>query len=300
MSEKLKIIIDTDLGSDCDDAGAIALAHNLCNSGLGELIGTTHCASEITGAVALKAINQYFGKADIPVGRYNKSVFLEDGICKCYTESIANEYLENHPMPEFESAEITLRRLLAENRDVVIVAIGMQNNIANLLKTEEDEISPLNGIELVKQSVKAMYVMGGNFKDLTHAEYNINCAIDSAQFVSQNFPAPIIYCGFELGCEVLTGLPLENAEENSPIRKAYYIFDGITRKSGTPIRESWDPITVYCALRTDNKLFRRSEACSIGFDDEGRAVLKPNGKDFYMTAIASNDVIADEINKYML
>lgn len=36
-----KIIIDTDIGWDCDDAGALALIHSLCNKGEAELLAVT-------------------------------------------------------------------------------------------------------------------------------------------------------------------------------------------------------------------------------------------------------------------
>lgn len=41
----VKIIIDTDIGSDCDDAGALALAHNLANEGKCQILAVTNCLS---------------------------------------------------------------------------------------------------------------------------------------------------------------------------------------------------------------------------------------------------------------
>ena len=34
----IKIIFDTDIGGDCDDAGALALIHRLCDKGEAELL----------------------------------------------------------------------------------------------------------------------------------------------------------------------------------------------------------------------------------------------------------------------
>lgn len=39
----VKIIFDTDIGGDCDDAGALALLHRLCDMGEAELLAVTHC-----------------------------------------------------------------------------------------------------------------------------------------------------------------------------------------------------------------------------------------------------------------
>ena len=37
-----KIILDTDLGTDCDDAGAIAMLINMASEGKAEILGMTH------------------------------------------------------------------------------------------------------------------------------------------------------------------------------------------------------------------------------------------------------------------
>ena len=66
----MKFILDTDMGSDCDDAGALALLHQLSKQGKAEILAVTHCASERTGAVSIKALNDWYGKPDIPIGQY--------------------------------------------------------------------------------------------------------------------------------------------------------------------------------------------------------------------------------------
>ena len=70
MKDKIKILLDTDLGSDCDDSGALAVLHNLADQDKAEILGITHCASERTGLVSVMSINSYYGRPDIPVGQY--------------------------------------------------------------------------------------------------------------------------------------------------------------------------------------------------------------------------------------
>ena len=43
MNTPVKIIFDTDIGWDCDDAGALAMLHRLCDKGEAELLAVTHC-----------------------------------------------------------------------------------------------------------------------------------------------------------------------------------------------------------------------------------------------------------------
>ena len=49
----------------------------------------------------------------------------------------------------------------AEDRSVVISAIGFATNLANLLQSEGDSYSPLNGWDLVATKVKTVVWQGG-------------------------------------------------------------------------------------------------------------------------------------------
>lgn len=296
--EKTKIILDTDLGSDCDDAGALALLHRMADAGKAEILAVTHCASEISGAVTVKMINEFYGRADVPVGRYEESVFLETPNCVKYTRPLMDKYLVTKPMPFIENATKLLRKTLAQNKNVRIVVIGMLNNIAELLKSQPDEISPLNGAELVGNSVKDMYVMGGNFKDLTYSEWNISFATPSAQYVAKHFPRPITYCGFEIGETVLTGSRLEEKAADNPVRFAYDVHLKI-EKSTVFKSSSWDPITVYCAVEENTPLYEKSEGVGIDFDDRGCVILEKGGKDCYLITKATDQEVEKEIDFWL-
>ncbi len=283
--DRVKVLLDTDLGSDCDDAGALAVLHHLADGGKAEILAVTHCASAISGAVSVRVINEYYGRADIPVGRYDKSVFLEEPNCVIYTARLMEKYLEENTVPDFESAVRVQRKALVENDNVTLIVIGMLNNIAELLRSEPDDISPLGGAGLVKKSVRNMYVMGGDFADLSHSEWNIMNDIKNAQYITEHFPKPIIYCGFELGENVLTGARLEADEGDNPVKTAYSIFADFAKTESFQ-RSSWDPITVYCAVEQATPLFGKSENLHISFDDGGRVVLAEGGKDCYLTTDA--------------
>ena len=62
-----KIIFDTDIGWDCDDAGALALIHSLCNKGEAELLAVTATYYHKYAAGCIDAINRYYGRI-VPVG----------------------------------------------------------------------------------------------------------------------------------------------------------------------------------------------------------------------------------------
>ena len=105
MSKK-KIIFDTDIGGDCDDAGALALLHRLCDLGEAELLATTHCFSSPYVAGCLDAINTYYGR-QASVG-INHAAYVEDGgkYAKALCEAFPNRY------PSHTASDVQQKRLL--------------------------------------------------------------------------------------------------------------------------------------------------------------------------------------------
>ena len=62
------IILDTDMGSDCDDVGALFILHGAVERGEAKLLATMGCISADAIAPCLDAINTWFGRPEIPVG----------------------------------------------------------------------------------------------------------------------------------------------------------------------------------------------------------------------------------------
>lgn len=265
MENKRKIILDTDIGPDCDDCGALAILDTYHRDGKIDLLGVTHCTSDLLSTNVIAAIHDHFG-VHTPIGQTTRTDFLT-GLTK-YTEPVSRLYLENHPAPQYEPALPLLRRLLADNRDVTMVFIGPLNDMMELLLSPADEISPLDGIALVAQSVERVIVMGGNFENFRHGEYNIACDVPAAQCMSEKCPVPIVYCGFEAGEHVMTGTTLVNCPDTHPVKRAYqYYLDGKFQ------RNSWDLVTVYYAVEPDLPGWVLSDECCIRFHDDATVNL---------------------------
>lgn len=295
----VKLILDTDLGGDCDDAGALALLHNLLKQGKAECLAITTCSSAIYSATTIQYMNECFGRGNIPLGKNEAKPFLETANFHLYAEPLSEEYLENHGLPKIENAVRLLRRKLSENKNVTLVTIGMLNNIADLLRSEADDISPLNGIELVEKHVNALFAMGGNFEDLNHSEWNIACDVESARHVSENFPRPIVFSGFELGMKIYTGRRLGEKGKDNPFYKAYEIMCKAYKSDGV-YRDSWDPITVYAAVETDTPYITKSEPLTVRFDEIGRVLMTDGGKDCYLKLCCSKDEMRDVLDDLMV
>ncbi len=56
QKKPVSVIFDTDIGGDCDDAGALALLHRLCDLDEAELLTFTHCCSDHFKAGCISAI----------------------------------------------------------------------------------------------------------------------------------------------------------------------------------------------------------------------------------------------------
>lgn len=63
------VILDTDMGSDCDDVGALALLHEYANKGDTEILGVIYSSGAVPyGAGVIDAINRYYNHSDVPIG----------------------------------------------------------------------------------------------------------------------------------------------------------------------------------------------------------------------------------------
>jgi inosine-uridine nucleoside N-ribohydrolase len=114
-----------------------------------------------------------------------------------------------------EDSVILYRRMLATQPaySVAISSIGIHTNLAALLKSKADELSPLNGYELVAKKVKLLAVMGGIYPNGTECnlcgggsnEHNHLVASAASSYVAENWPTKIIWSGGEVGVQVQSG-----------------------------------------------------------------------------------------------
>lgn len=283
--EAKKIIFDTDIGWDCDDAGALALIHSLCNKGEAELLAVTATYYHKYVAGCIDAINRYYGRI-VPVGvNYagcdNDTIVEEEppentyvGYAKPICEEFANSYKDG----KAEDSIKLMRKTLANAADnsVTIVATGTQTCLAQLLKSEADDISELSGVELIKKKVERTVVMGGRFKDTWPmpivergvgelvAEYNIKGDIPSAKFVCDNWPGELVFSSYEIGnyCITLKNVKYDEKAPN-PVAYAYKLF-GFGKG-----RESWDLTAALHGIRPEHDYYYLHEFGKVNVSDEG-------------------------------
>ncbi|HEY4111139.1 nucleoside hydrolase [Puia sp.] len=248
-SDVVNIIFDTDMGPDYDDVGAIALLHAFADSGKAKILATMSSNRYEGVAAVLNVFNTYFHRPSIPIGvpggnapDIRDKQHWTDSILANYPHTINHNTDAAYAVPLY-------RKILAKQPDhsVVIVTVGFQTNLADLLETNADENSRLDGIQLVKKKVKLLVSMAGTFP--RGKEFNINSDVSAALSVSKNWPTPVIYSGFEIGKRIKTGLPLVHnaAIRNSPVKDVFRIAMRQSPEDAQG-RMSWDETAVLVAL----------------------------------------------------
>lgn len=209
--KKLNVIFDTDAGSDCDDMMALGyLIYAQKQLGV-NIRAVTYSHVSPFGAAAIRSTFRYFGEEAPTVGVMVGGNPFDDH----YAKSISEGFATSSDKAEAPSAVSVLRRALAEcDRKCVICAVGPLTNIGALLRSEADDISPLSGVELMREKCEKAVLMAGRFVpdhtgELT-AEWNIKCDITAAQTVALLCPVPIAWLPYETGIDMITGKPIMN------------------------------------------------------------------------------------------
>jgi hypothetical protein len=240
------IIFDSDMSSDHDDVGDIAVLHGLASLGECKILGMMVSSRNGGTALCMDAINTYYGKPDIPIG-----VPPNIGGVGEYAGQIASEF--PHALKSAKDCPLAAdlyRQILAAQPDqsVTIVTTGFMTNLKALLQSGPDKHSPLNGMDLVRKKVKLFSCAGGAFPKGN--EFNFRSSgDDSAYVVVNNWPTRIMYVGFDVGQAVYTAGRLPETPKNNPIRRVYV---DIKKQFPYP---SWGQIGIYYAVRPNEGLW---------------------------------------------
>lgn len=236
------IILGTDWWTDCDDAVAVRVLARGEKAGLWKVLGININACMPLSAPSLHryALNEGL---DVPISiDLSAGDFVGvPGKIQSAVTTDENEY----PNSRCEDPVKMYRRLLsaAEDKSVELIEIGFLQDIAALLDSAPDEISPMTGMELFSLKVSKMWIMGGNYQNESEGhEHNFNASPTASRGASEvcgKCPCPITFLGWEAANSVICGKHLSKDDMLYAIMSAH----------GSPCgRSSWDPMTVYLAL----------------------------------------------------
>ena len=290
-AEPPKVIFDTDMLTDFDDVGALACLHALADAGECEILATVSCTRGNASVGAVQVINSYYGRGDLPVGCAKGIGVLGaylgakekvdpasplgvkgdgDGGHYKYRKLLKDypgdfTYADSDEAPD---ANRVYRKALAAapDKSVVICSVGFITNLRRLLETQPDDISPLNGRDLVAKKVRKWVAMACRYPD--GKEYNSMGDAESSRIAFENWPTPIVFSDWQYGSDVYAGRAIAEMEgPRNPVKDVFAgnipsraEIAGDPRKYadwcfGMGGRAAWDETAVLAAVRGEDSYF---------------------------------------------
>ena len=303
-----KIILETDIGNDVDDALALDMLLQVSGRRRYRLIRHHHQQRRNLSGRIHRHHKYRYGYPQIPIGiihngadcendatNYAKAVCLiqKDNGELAFKRSLKGDY---NQLPE---APALYRKLLAQQPDssVTIISVGFSTNLARLLDTPADNVSPLTGKELVAQKVKLLCTMAGCFNNPNLFEYNVVKDIPAAKKIFSEWPTTLVTSPFEVGIAInYPGSSIENDfgwAPMHPVVEAYKSYQQMPYD-----RPTWDLTSVLYSVEGPS-YFNVSPAGKINVTDQGATEFTPDaaGNRYYLTV---DSIQAENIKQHFV
>ena len=291
--EPVRLIYDTDMGNDVDDALALAVIHALESRGACRLLAVTVTKDHDLAAPFCDAVNTFYGRGDVPIGMVHGGfAFLEGRFLSLVAQRDNGSLRYPHDLLSGDDAPKAiqvLRQTLAAQPDasVVIIQVGFSTNLARLLESTADEYSPLPGGELVAQKVRHLSAMAGVFAEVegveNPSEYNVRVDIDSAQQLTEDWPTPVVFSGFEVGYAIR--YPADTIDQDYAYLE-HHILAQAYRLHNPDMRDQplYDLTSVLYAVHPDGGYFDLSPPGWVTISGEGLSLFQqdPEGMHRYL------------------
>ena len=275
------IIYDTDIGSSTDDLFGLEMLYNYQGQGRCRLLGVVVDREGEDCAACADVMNTYFGYS-VPIGLVrsgiaNPQVWIDYREMPSYVDNDNNPMFGRTNLPPYPDGWQLYRQLLAAEPDhsVSIVSVGFVTCLAQLLESQGDQYSPLNGVELVRKKVKCLYIQGGRFGEADESDFNFSQGITFAQTFFRLWPSDvdIIFSPQETGQEVDYTPEQVIADidwtDIHPIKQVYL------RCNCNTGQKMWDPMAVINAVEGDS-LFVLSERGLVSILPNGETPFSPS------------------------
>ena len=284
LERSVRLIFDTDMGNDIDDALALGVIHALQTRGECRLLAVTVSKDNEYAGPFCDLVNTFYGRGAIPVGVVRNGKTPEDSryIREPALAEDSGQPRYPHKLRSGKDAPEAvglLRQVLAGQPDgsVTLVVVGFSTNISRLLDSPADAHSPLKGRELIAAKVRLLSMMAGHFPDQNrNKEYNVHIDAPAASNVFSNWPTPLVASGFEIGSAIK--FPAVSIERDFQYVKHHPLSEAYGKYQAMPYdRETWDLTSVLYAVRPDRGYFGLSAPGKIHVDDQQVTQFTPVG-----------------------
>ena len=279
MENRPLILFDTDMDTDVDDAGALAILLSYVKQGRASLLGVVADSPSPYAAAAVEALCRHYG-VQCPIGALQAADYADDSArftryhdrhrllaeSRDYTRVLAAGV--GRRAQDYPTAVATYRRLLAgaAPRSVTLVCVGLLSALDALLRSGPDEVSPLDGVALVAEKVQRVVSMTVAPYPMVEAD-NFNYDIDPVGSEAALAACPVPVYASPDGDDVITGGTLTDAlPAGHPLRVAYEMYNEGERKG----RSSWDLVALYYALEGASPCFTVTPRGRLAYRAEAR------------------------------
>ena len=292
----INIIFGTDWWTDCDDVAALDILLKAHKSGLIDLKAIGINSVMPYSAPSLKAVCEQYGLDEIPIGLDSRARRRGD-FC-LYQKKLASfckSGFRNADCPE--ACQLYRSTLAPLQGKAVIVDVGFPQIIMELLQSEPDESSDLNGIELVKDKISEVVLMGGRWDKNPGREYNFfayKLNREATAYICEHCPVPVTFLGYEVGKDIVTG-----GKEVPGLTGVAYTAHHSRRG-----RPSWDPMTALFAIigNAEAAGYRRVRGKATVSSKTGANRFEPRdgGMHAYLVKAKEDSFYKNQIDKILM
>jgi purine nucleosidase len=267
-----KVILDTDIGTDVDDALALAVllgSKDVDLIGITSVYGDAHLRSTIAMHLCslLNRTIPTFDGENNPISGHE--VWMSGSEGKNFKD------LDSFTPQPTSAVDFLVKAVVAEPDAIDVIAIGPLTNIARAIQSSHD----------FEKTVKRVWIMGGDFTQ-SRVEHNFKCDIDAARVVLESsIPISIL----DLPSSQKTIIRMEEIEQirNAPVFGTILYSEIMSWIE--PRNQDWtiphDPIATLALLAPE--FFETSPA--------GNVMIDPEGLSFWNESTTGNVVLLNPV-----
>jgi purine nucleosidase len=249
-----KIILDTDIGTDVDDALALAV---LLGSKEVDLIGITTVYGDVRlrSQIALNLCSM--ADRQVPTFMGNDKTISGREVWMSGSEGKNIESLDSFKPQDTSAVDFLIEAVTDQPQSIDVIAIGPLTNIARAIKGSSD----------FQDKVKRVWIMGGDFTQ-SKVEHNFKCDIDAARIVLES-SVPITILDLPSSQKTIIGIQEIEQIRNAPVFGTLLYSEIMSWIE--PRNQDWtiphDPIAALSLLAPE--FFETSAAGKVRVDSDG-------------------------------
>jgi inosine-uridine nucleoside N-ribohydrolase len=299
-----RVIVETDMGNDIDDAFALDILYKAADAGKVKILGISNHKQSDYASSYIDILNTWYGYRKIPIAKSSKCIVNTEAtdytepVCKMTDDKQRPLFATSKKKKDILESVAFYRKTLSRQPDhsVTILSLGFATALNMVLESAPDKYSKLNGRELIARKVKSLSIMAGSFGPKKRAEFNVVNDLSAMQNLFKQWPTEIVLNPFELGKSVV--YPAKVVEQDYSWATHHPVVEGYVHYHKMPYnRPTWDLMSVIYLFHPE--LFTKSERGTIAIDAKGYTIFTPSSEGNHYVLSASKEQ-TDSLKQYII